>query len=357
MIRVFHFISLCLALGVVQAQSVQSPTGQEIPLEVISQFLQQQMQATQTPGLSCAIINSGEIAAHMELGKASPNREVTEATIFEGASLSKPLFAYFTMGFVEEGLLDLDTPLHTYHPYPDIAHDARYQNITGRHVLSHQTGFPNWRTDTPGDSLYMQFDPGTRFQYSGEGFQYLALALQSILKTDAKGLQKRFHERVAQPLGLEVTRFIQNQKNLKNKADAYKNDSWQPFNDFGDQEFGAAYGIHSNAVDFARWIIALMNQKGLSEASYAELFRIQTELPEENLNRQTGITGMTLGFYTGQLPIGRFYGHGGNNDKRFTSLFFFDPTTQWGAVLFTNSGAGEEMGLAFLNFLATYTGQ
>lgn len=352
---IYHLLAISLfCVLTANSQTVQTPLGASIDSGTIETYFKEKIKENGTPGLSLVIINDGQIALHSVLGESAPNQRVTSKTIYEGASLSKPLFAYFTMCLVEKGLIDLDKPLHKYYEYPDIAYDNRYKKMTARMVLSHRSGFPNWRTDTPGDSLFLDFEPGERFQYSGEGYQYLALVLQEILNTDAAGLQGLFHNEVAKPLGLKKTRFIQNKKNLKNKARAFKNDVWLDKRDFGSEEFGSAYGVHSEAKDFAKWIIALMNKEGLSETSYAELFKNQTALPADNPNRSTGVTDLTLGFYTGDLPFGKIYGHGGNNNRMFTSLFFFNPDTKWGAVLFTNSGYGEEMGVEFLQFLMTY---
>ena len=206
----------------------------------------------------------------------------------------------------------------------------------------------NWRTDRKDGRLVIDFDPGTKFQYSGEGYQYLALVLQKLLNVDANGLQEKFHNSVAKPLGLEVTIFISNQKNQSNKAQAFKNNEWQDLYDQGDAAFGAAYGINTSAIDFSKWIIALMNKEGLSEEGYNELFKTQTYLPADHEMRSQGIVGLTLGFYEAQLPFGKVFGHGGNNNKRFTCMFYFIPETKWGMVLFTNSSYGEEMGLKFL---------
>ncbi len=335
----------------VQGQTIITPIGKTITTASIDTFLSEQMEATATPGVSLAIINDGEIVYHTVKGLSAPNTPMTKHTIFEGASLSKPLFAFFVMHYVEEGIIDLDTPLYTYLPYEDIAHDERYKKITARMVLSHTTGFPNWRDQDGRTGLTIDFEPGIQFQYSGEGYQYLALVLQKLLNTDAKGLQKQFHRKVAKPLGLKVTRYIPNAKNQKNKASAFKNGKWIPVSNQGDEVFGAAYGVNTEAKDWAKLMIAWMNKEGLSEEGYEELFKLQTTLPEDSPNKTSGITHLTLGFYTGALPFGNVYGHGGNNDKEFTSLFFFTPDRKWGAVLFTNAGFGEEMGLQFFQYI------
>lgn len=80
-------------------------------------------------------------------------------------------FAYAVMQLVQEGHLDLDVPLATYVPDRWIADDAQFLRITARHVLSHRTGLPNWRSQE--DPLRVAFEPGLRFQYSGEGYSYL----------------------------------------------------------------------------------------------------------------------------------------------------------------------------------------
>ena len=347
---IITLISLVTSI-LLSAQTVISPIGKPIEEAKIKAWLLSKIEDNGTPGTQLAIINDGHLVSNIAVGMARPDTPVTPQTIFEGASLSKPLFAYFVMRLVAQELLDLDRPLYTYLPYKDIAYDERYKKITARYVLSHQTGFPNWRDEDGRNGLTIDFEPGTDFQYSGEGYQYLALVLQKILKTDAEGLQRRFDKEVAKPLGLKVTRYIQNGENRKRKAFHYKNSAWGDLRDFGKEEFGAAYGIHSNAQDWSQFIIALLNKEGLSKSGYQELFKMQRALPQDHPSRSSGVTDMTLGFYKGQFPFGNAYGHGGNNDKKFTSFFFFIPETRWGAVLFTNSSYGEEMGMEFFEFL------
>jgi len=334
-------------------QSILTPVGSNIEANKIEAFIQSKMAETNTPGIAMAIVNKGEVVYHNEFGMQKPNMPVKSNTIFEGASLSKPLFGFFVMQFVEQGLLDLDRPLYLYLPYADIAHDDRYKKITARMVLSHRSGFPNWRTDSGSEKLFINFEPGTQFEYSGEGYQYLALVLQEITNTTPEGLERLFHKKVARPLGLKTTRFIQNKKNLKRKALAYKNQKWLGERDFGVDEFGAAYGVHSTAIDYANWLIAVMNKEGLQIDTYDEYLKNQTELPEDNPNKAAGVSHVALGFYTGKFPFGTIYGHGGNNDKKFTSIAICIPEQEWAMTLFTNSGFGEQMGIELFQWLAS----
>lgn len=117
--------------------------------EIISTFkesIEELMEKKRVPGLSIAIVKKDEIIWNESFGykNMDTNEPVTNGTIFEGASLSKPLFAYGILRLVEENLLDLDTPIKNIFPEEYVS-DPRIDLITPRMVLSHITGFPNWR--------------------------------------------------------------------------------------------------------------------------------------------------------------------------------------------------------------------
>ncbi len=325
--------------------------NQEIEIDSINSFVEQKMAEMQIPGVSYAIINDAKVVYHDVKGYADKEAKtaVTEKTIFEGASLSKPLFAYLTMFLVEDGLLDLDKPLYQYLENPDIAYDERYKEITARMVLSHCTGLPNWRTDFEDNKLFLKFDPGTDFNYSGEGYKYLALVVEKLLNTDYKGLESFYQKKIAIPLQMDVTKFIQDESNLNSKAEPYKNGEKIPEAEIV-EEFGSAYGIHSEAEDFSKWLIALMENKGLSNSSYEELFRDQFIIPEDSPYREEGVAAWTLGFAKAEIGENTLYGHGGNNPG-YTSLFLIDKSKKWGMVLFTNANQVSDFGIQLFLYI------
>lgn len=150
------------------------------------------------------------------------------------------------MKYVEEGKLDLDKPLYHYMAYPDISYDERYKKITARMVLSHRSGFPNWREDEADKMLNIKLEPGTQYLYSGEGYQYLAMVLKHMEGTNWNGLEAAFQKKIAKPLGLTHTVFMQTPYTRKNKATPY-NEAGQRINleidttyKKGDKELGAA---------------------------------------------------------------------------------------------------------------------
>ena len=220
-------------------------------------------------------------------------------------------------------------------------------------VLSHRSGFPNWRTDNPDNELKIQFEPGTAFFYSGEGYQYLAKVLKHIDQTDWEGLENQFQTKVAMPLGLDHTVFIQDDYSKANKAEPYdENGEWiSPERDFDSlyrYQFRAPASVHSEALDFSKWLIALMNKEGLEETSFEELYKVHSYVNEFNSIK----VDYTLGFYKPQIPMTSLYLHGGNN-YGFTSSFAVDPDKKWGFVLFTNSEYGEQLGNELTLYMLT----
>src|SRR5688572_5676810 len=128
------------------------------------------MHESKVPGLSIAVISNARIAWRGGFGiKDRASQEpVTVDTLFEAASMSKPVFAYAVMKLCEKGVLHLDTPLTRYTSERFVPDDPRLDLITPRHLLSHTSGLPNWRS---GDTaLKLQFNPGEKWLYSGEGY-------------------------------------------------------------------------------------------------------------------------------------------------------------------------------------------
>ncbi|WP_298541723.1 serine hydrolase domain-containing protein [uncultured Aquimarina sp.] len=330
----------------VDNDSVDSYLGFDIPKDSLDTFISTKMAEYKIPGISIAIINEGKVVYNKTQGYANAEEKspITEQTIFEGASISKPVFGFFVMTFVEEGILDLDKPLYEYMEYPDIAHDERYKKITTRMALCHQTGFQNWREDDEDNILKIQFEPGTDYFYSGEGYQYITQVLKHILNTDDKGLEAEFQKRIGKPIGLEHTVYVQDDYTRKHKAEPYdENNNWVDWkNNYWFKKenniFSAPASLHSESIDFSKWMIAVMNEEILSEESYTELLKPHSKVPYDEFDVR-----YTLGFTNIQIPFTNIYCHGGNNIG-FTSWFLLDTEKDWGYILFTNSEYGEQLG-------------
>lgn len=350
------FISTLFLLIGCQKQSdngkIKTLMGTNISQKKIDEFIDNKIEELNISGISIAIINNGEVVYHRVKGFSDKEKGilVDDESIFEGASISKSVFAFFVMTFVEDGLLDLDKPLYKYMPYPDIANDERYKKITARMVLSHRSGFPNWRDDYEDKKLFIQFEPGTDYHYSGEGYQYLAKVIKHILNTNWAGLEEEFQKRVAIPFKMEHTKFIKDDYIRQHKVQPYdKNGNWVD-KDLDawwrsvDSVFVAPTTIHSESIDFSKWMIAMMNEEGLAKTGFEQLFKTHSEVGNNGFLKDD----YTLGFSKlSILGLSNLYQHNGNNTG-FSSYFTFDKNKKWGLVFFTNSKFGDPFTLAII---------
>ena len=177
--------------------------------------------------------------------------------MFEAASITKPVFGYAVQRLAERGVIDLDKPLYQYLPFKDIEYDERYKLITGRHVLTHRTGFPNWRNG----KLVINFTPGTAYGYSGEGMQYLQAVIEKIT---GKGIEQVLKEEVLDPLGMHHTFFSKNDRLMKLVAAGHFDNV--PSSDDPPSHPGMAFSMHTEAIEFTKFMLQLLEQKGLSAA-------------------------------------------------------------------------------------------
>jgi CubicO group peptidase (beta-lactamase class C family) len=365
---------------------IKSLNGGEISRAGMDQFLKQQMDSLGIPGMSIAIINNGRIVYHRALGIVSvvSGQRVDDHSIFEAASLSKPLFAYFVMKMVDKGLLSLDTPLYKYMPYTDIENDERYKLITARLVLSHQTGFPNWRYFNKADSslhvkdgdLYIKFTPGSQFSYSGEGYLYLAKVVAFLEHRSLQTLDPLFQQEVARPLGMEHAWYTGNgfisrhevsghedgkvfghaEGRLWGQDESSNGYAWPSvFPGWDSSWFNPAASLHTEAMSYAHFLIGLMQGKGLSKKSLEEMLRPQSILPRDNILYklyQDPAWGLGLGII--ETPLGTRYDHAGSNGN-FESHAVFYKDRKYGYVFFVNCNKGDDFYRRLNEFLGTTT--
>jgi CubicO group peptidase (beta-lactamase class C family) len=208
-----------------------------------------------------SIIRDGELVYSMGWGvkRIGEGAQINEQTIFPAASLTKPVFAYGAMKLVRDGRLDLDRSLSDYLDVPYIQGDDRLQKITARMVLSHTTGFPNWRpgrwTGSP-KPLAIQFEPGTNFRYSGEGYNYLQLVVENIT---GQHLDIYIKDAVLNPLGMHDSYFVWDEA-LESVIAVPHNrwgravDKWQ----WRPEKPEAAGTLFTTILDYARFMSAML---------------------------------------------------------------------------------------------------
>ena len=158
------------------------------------------LEVTRVPGVAVAGIKDNGPYTLLAGVQRAGGQPVATRTIFPAASLSKPVFAWAVQNLSKQGKIDLNRPLQD---YVDLGLEGTARKITSLHVLTHSTGLINWRFQ-PNLSLASAFEPGTRWQYSGEGFVLLQRVVEKIV---AKPIAEYMRATVLEPLGMTQSTF------------------------------------------------------------------------------------------------------------------------------------------------------
>jgi CubicO group peptidase (beta-lactamase class C family) len=254
------------------------------------------------PGISLCVVADAQVLWSKGLGvqDAASNVPVSDGSIFEAASMSKPVFAYAAMKMRERGIIDLDKPLSTYTPERFLDGDPRLDLITARHVLSHTSGFPDIQSRE--HPLSIQFRPGEKWQYSGEGYAYLQSVTTRLTghqfaspcgtyETDLKVCGTDFDaymkSNVLQPLRMGSSGYLWHGELAKRMARPH-DDHGRPlpvrkYTSADAARYGSMGGLLTTAADYARFLIAVMSPMPadafrLNEASTGEMLTPQVRV-------------------------------------------------------------------------------
>lgn len=243
----------------------------------VSGVVSRLMSEGDVPGLSLAWIRDGQIYWATGIGvKDARTKDIVDLrTMFEAASLSKPVFAYAVMKMVERGEIDLDVPLSKYLP-AYIENDERLNLITARRVLSHTTGFPNWRP--MGKLLEIMFTPGARFSYSGEGFVYLQKVVERLTGQPLNEVMRR---EVFAPLGMNDSTYVWQESIAPQMALGHSQNGKSFSSPNKSEQANAASSLRTTPTDYAKFVIAVMNGTGLKETTARQMLTPQIKVDED----------------------------------------------------------------------------
>jgi CubicO group peptidase (beta-lactamase class C family) len=276
--------------------------------------------AANVPGIASAIIRDAQLERTIccgvrDVGSPLP---VDEDTVFDAASLSKPVFAHAILQLADHGVLSLDAPLADYLP-GYMPGDQRALAITAKHVLSHSSGLPNWRNDDLPLKTY--FAPGARFSYSGEGFLYLQKAAEALTGEKLHDLVERL---ILRPFGMTRSSFVWDWRFDQNRATPH-DDFGRPVVPWKPGEGNVAATFQSTAADYARFLLHMLDGSRLRPETSDSWLRPHIEVRHarpQSLDSDVNdvATGVAWGLGWGLEPsVGTFF-HWGNNGafKAFT---------------------------------------
>ena len=251
------------------APAVKRLDGSMIAPAEIDATVTRLMRAAEVTGVGLAILNDGKVAYLKSYGVADKekNLPLNEDSVMSGASFTKVAFAYLVMRLVDQKVIDLDKPVYKYLPKPlaeysqyrDLANDPRANRITPRMLLSHTSGFPNWRAFEDDRKLRIHFEPGSKYAYSGEGIDLLQLVVETVTK---RSLAELMQDDVFKPLGMTRTSMVWEDRfesNYANGYDEYGRSLGSQRRKTGD----AAGSLLTTPRDFARFMTAVMQGEGL----------------------------------------------------------------------------------------------
>lgn len=358
---------LAACAGQMPARAPSPADASATHLDTLDPDVRRMMRIATVPGMAVASIADGNVAARgYGVTRADDGLPVTADTIFEAASLSKPVFAYLVHTLAMDGTLDLDRPLGELLPLPNPS-DAPARTITARHVLSHSSGWRNWRSARD-QVLTADFTPGSRFNYSGEGYYFLQRVVERVT---GKGILRLTRERIFEPLGMRRSSYMWSPALDAGRAEPHTGRG-APIESFGakaSRGFRAAAAaagktmddwthedaeralpsvnndvpifpnfllpnvagsLLTTATDYATFIVHLLG----TSSGRAVLDRMTT--PQVTINEAVA-WGSGLGLQSPGAPD-RFW-HWGDN-AGFKNILVGDPATRRAIVVFTNGDRG-----------------
>jgi len=360
-------VLLALTNGSLAAQQVSPPTRVEEGISPAIHVrgraperftLSDRMAYYSVPGVSVAVLEGGRVVWAKGYGvkDVDTGDPVTPETLFQAASISKPVAATAALRLVEEGVLDLDTPVNTYLRRWKIPENdfTREEPVTLRRILSHTAGltvhgFPGYAVSDPvpttvqvlhgtgpanTDPVRVDTLPGSLWRYSGGGYTVMQLLLE-----DATGepFPRLLREKVLDPVGMARSTYEQplpperaGEAASSHLSDGSRGDGpWHVYPEM------AAAGLWTNPTELAALAVELQSALG------GDTNRVLS--PEMTRTMFTPVMGgYGLGFgIQGEEEEARF-SHGGSN-YGFKAQFLAFMEGGRGVFVMTNGDRGSAL--------------
>lgn len=296
--------------------------------------LETQLKNNNVPALGYAIIEDGKITELRVVGELEKGKIATENTIFNVASVTKPVFATMIMNLVDDGLIDLDEPVYPYWIDPEIEIDKRHKLLTPRILLSHKSGFPNWRWLNEDGKLAFINTPGTKYGYSGEGMEYLKKAVENKL---GKSLIQLMDSIIFTPAKMIESRLIWDESLHAERLAKFHDRELNLYKVHKRTNPVASDDLCSTTLDMANFVKYISKHRGgLSANSFEDMVSINTSINERS--------GYGLGWQIVSNLSNNDYAlvHGGS-DQGVRARIVILPNSKSGFVAFTNGDNGQKI--------------
>lgn len=288
-------------------------------------------------GAAVAVVRERSLQTITTASGCHPEWALRPDSVFQAASLSKPVFAYAVLKLVQQGRLELDAPVLQYLPQgyrhafdpmqqgadaaTDEVTDPRLSAVTVRMLLQHTAGLPNWSQGP----LRFKGTPGVRWHYSGEGFVLLQRAVEAAM---GRPLDEIMQEHVFSPLGMRSSSYQWSPQIAEHLLPGTKSNG-TPRKVMPLRLPVAAFSLYTTVEDYARFLVALLED----EALLATITDAPVDV-DPRLNLSWG-----LGWGIERSAEGVHLWQWGNNPG-YRAFVIAVPKTGDGLVMLTNSDGG-----------------
>ena len=342
-------VSAQAAIEQAQTQPGEDRLGTRTVAELMEEF--------GVPGVSIAVIQDFKIHWAKAYGVADveTGQLVDIETMFQAASISKPVAAMGVLRAVQDGLFSLDDDIN------DILDSwtldgrefTRNRPVTPRTLTSHTSGlgdgfgFPGYDPEQPlpttvqileghelsnVGSVFMEREPLTFFEYSGGGVTVMELALSDVRRRPFVDV---LQEGVLAPIGMTRSSYAQpiSPEHNQNAARAHDNNGesrgpkWHVYPEH------AAAGLWTTPTDLARLIIEVQR------SASGESNRVLSQSMIQEMLNPVGVGPFAVGFTVSKVGEGWYFSHGGSN-WGFRALMLAHKVKGYGLVVMTNADQG-----------------
>jgi CubicO group peptidase (beta-lactamase class C family) len=266
------------------AQTLHRVDGTTLPADRARAIADAEFTRDHVTGAQIALLHNGRTVWTYAYGLRDLEHHLpmTTDTYIWAASVTKAVFATWVMTLAEQKRLDLDKPVAEYMPaglagyYHDTSlftADPRYRRITPRMLLSHTSGLCNYApADMPDGKLRIQYEPGTRYAYSGEGLTLLQYVIEQAITHEP--IEISMQRDLFTPLGMNTTSLTWNNRFLDNNAVRYGASG--NFLNFTRKDNARASGSMATSVnDLSRFLEALFANRIIGPATREQMLSPQ----------------------------------------------------------------------------------
>lgn len=314
----------------------------------LDQRMPELLETYEVPSAAVAYIADGRVLWQRNYGEQAPGKAATKDTLYNVASLTKPIVAETIMRLASnpQSGIKLDTPMASEYIDEDLKDEPLALLLTPKMMLSHRSGFAkNWRSDMPEGKLAISNEPGVKASYSGENPNYVAKYAE---KVTGKSLEQLAKEQVFEPAGITQMWFTPSEQWKDRVAMVRDRDGELAMPEFSEQA-NAADDLHSTIGDYALFVLDAMQGAGLNDNIFNARERIYDDqvaqacppgiIPEDQCPKHTGYG---LGWLIYDSGDNRFLVHNGK-DRGKRTIALFEPTKRYGVVIFTTGEKGRSV--------------